>query len=414
MDNQKIENKYKKRKKANILQLIFFLIAIYIFLQAYLINANKVDFVKASEGYINDSIISQGIVCRDEILLTNNSNGVVDYLIKDGERVSKGHKIAEVYPSYEDLNNIVYLKSRQKALEDIISVESYINGNVLDISNTRKQLSSQMSKLSALTSKEDFDHILEDLNEITVSLNKIGVSTGKINDFSEAKRKIQAEIDAIQTQIPQPMESMYSPYTGFFLKNVDGYESTATVEKFVDMSYADGMRMINSTSDHSLKNNSYGKIITNYRWSICTYLDKNQASRLKEGQQIKISLDVSNNEYHKAIVEKIIDKGEKSLIVIECTEMDPAVATTRVTDCEILFKQYDGIKIPKTAIKFDSEQTMGVYVNFSNVVKFKKISPIYEDENYIIVPSAVNSENQVKLYDSIIVKGRNLYDGKYL
>ena len=57
---------------------------------------------------------------------------------------------------------------------------------------------------------------------------------------------------------------------------------------------------------------------------------------------------------------------------------------------------------------------MGVYVNFSNVVYFKKIAPVFEDENYVIVPKKTDENNQVKMYDSIIVKGRNLYNGKYL
>ena len=57
---------------------------------------------------------------------------------------------------------------------------------------------------------------------------------------------------------------------------------------------------------------------------------------------------------------------------------------------------------------------MGVYVNFSNIAQFKKINPIFEDSNYVVVPSTTSDDNQVKLYDSIIVKGRNLYDGKYL
>ena len=57
---------------------------------------------------------------------------------------------------------------------------------------------------------------------------------------------------------------------------------------------------------------------------------------------------------------------------------------------------------------------MGVYVNFSNVVYFKKINPVYEDDNYVIVPKKTDENNQVEMYDSIIVKGRNLYNGKYL
>ena len=124
-------------------------------------------------------------------------------------------------------------------------------------------------------------------------------------------------------------------------------------------------------------------------------------------------MKINDNVFNKATVEKLIDLGEKTLVVIECTVMDEYSASVRITDCEVLFKQYKGIKIPKSAIHFVDGQ-MGVYVNFSNIVYFKKISPTFEDDNYVIVPKTTNENNQVEMYDSIIVKGRNLYDGKYL
>ena len=135
--------------------------------------------------------------------------------------------------------------------------------------------------------------------------------------------------------------------------------------------------------------------------------------QLYEGKSISISLSVPDNNFQKATITNVVDLGEKTLVVAECSMMDFTSATVRITDCELLFKQYKGIKIPKTAIRFE-DGNMGVYVNFSNIVQFKKISPIYEDENYVIIPTTQSSDNQVKLYDSIIVKGRNLYDGKYL
>ena len=414
MDNQKTRSKYKKRKTGNTILTVIVLGAIYIFLQMYLMNNNKVDTVKAGLGYINDSIISQGIVCREEVVLTKDIDGVVDYVVEDGKRISKGYHIADVYPSYDDLDNLVYLRNREKTLESVKNVENYINGSVLDISNTRKLLSLQMTNLSRITSVENYNGTLSNLTELTESLNKIGVATGRITDFSGAIAQIQSEIDATRAKIPQPLATMNSPYTGYFLKTVDDLEKVATVENMINISYEEGMRLINSSKDKSVNRNEYGKVITDYKWSLCTYLTPEQAERLREGQNIKISLKVGSNEYHKATVEKIVEKGDKVLVVIECTTMDSTIATTRITDCEILFKQYNGIKIPKTAIKFDNEQSMGVFVNFSNVVQFKKISPTYEDENYIIVPNEFTSDNQIKLYDSIIVKGRNLYDGKYL
>lgn len=414
MNKEVSENKYKKRKKGNTFFIVVCFLLTYIFLQMYLVNSNKVDTVKALHGYINDSIICQGIVAREEKVLEKSSAGAVDYLIQNGERVSVGYQVAQVYPTYEDLDNVLYLKNREETLNDIINVESYINGNVLDISNTRKELSSQMSSLATSSITNNYYDILDELTQISVSLNKIGVATGRITDFSQAKAQTESEISTVKAVIPSATDTLTSPYTGYFLKKVDGYENVITVDNLLNMSYDEGIQLMQSNNEYEKSDNAYGKVITNYRWNVCTYLEPEQAKRLYEGQNVKISLQLNSNQYHKAVVKKIVEKGDKFLVVIECTTMDEIAATERITDCEILFKQYNGIKIPKTALKFDSEQNMGVYVTFSNTVSFKKISPVYENEDYVVVPIENSSANQVKLYDSIIVKGRNLYDGKYL
>ena len=99
MDEQTTQRRQTRRKKKNWIPLIALFLGVYVFLQMYLMNANGVDTVKALEGYINDSVITQGIVCREENVLTQNSGGVVDYLTENGERVSKGNLIAQAYPA---------------------------------------------------------------------------------------------------------------------------------------------------------------------------------------------------------------------------------------------------------------------------------------------------------------------------
>ena len=85
MENQRSERRTSKKKKKNWIPFIALFLVVYIFLQMYLVNANGVDTVRAAEGYINNSIISQGIVCRDEIVLKNTSGGVVDYIMANGK-----------------------------------------------------------------------------------------------------------------------------------------------------------------------------------------------------------------------------------------------------------------------------------------------------------------------------------------
>lgn len=413
MDNQTTERRPKRRKKKNWIPFMLLFLAVYVFLQMYLMNANGVDTVRAAEGYINDSIISQGIVCREEVVLTQNTGGVVDYLAENGERVSKGNLIAQAYPSYSDIEKLIYLRNRQQNLDDINTASGYVDGGTLDISQTRKQLTGQLSSIAADSVNGYYTDALDDLTQLTFSLNKISVATGRTSDFSQAVSQLKSEIDTTRSAIRQPLTTLYSPYTGYFIQSTDGAETVATVENFLSYSYEQGSDVMNSLSAYSPSADEYGKIITDYKWNLCTYVDTALTENIYEGRTLKITLDVNGNEFNNATVEKIIDLGDKSLVVLECTVMDRLAASARVTDCEILFKQYTGIKIPKTALHFIDGQ-MGVYVNFSNVVHFRKISPVFEDDNYVIVPKTTSETNEVKLYDSIIVKGRNLYDGKYL
>ena len=62
------------------------------------------------------------------------------------------------------------------------------------------------------------------------------------------------------------------------------------------------------------------------------------------------------------------------------------------------------------------EGNRGVYVKYGNLQRFLKITILYEDENYILIPAdgQLGTDNEVRLYDEIIVQGKNLQDGKLI
>ena len=47
---------------------------------------------------------------------------------------------------------------------------------------------------------------------------------------------------------------------------------------------------------------------------------------------------------------------------------------------------------------------------------FSKIATLYENDSYILIPEngKIGTDNEVRLYDEIIVQGTNLQDGKLL
>ena len=116
---------------------------------------------------------------------------------------------------YTDIEKLIDLRYLQENLDNIQVANGYIDGNPLDISQTRKQLTSQLTQLSGIYALQDYSQVSEKVTDLVLNLNKISVSTGKTDSFSQAKSQLQAEISNLQSQIRQPLTSLYTPYTGF-------------------------------------------------------------------------------------------------------------------------------------------------------------------------------------------------------
>jgi len=406
------ERTKRKKRKWIFPVLTVLMLLVFFVVQWYLINRNKIETVKANEGYINDSIVSNGIICRDETIMDNNSEGYFYYNVENGDRVSSGMLVGEVYASQNDLDKIYRVNDIETQIEKLKEAENFMSSVNVDISITRRELSNSMSAFARDLSSENYSSIYSDMIDMSLHLNKINAAMNREGDISSTIGELEKIKSDTEGQISSPAESVYSPSSGYFVNSIDGFEEIADVKIIENMSYAEGMEMLSSPVTESI-GNVYGKIITNYKWNLCTYVTQEQAAKLYEGQKVKLSVEIEENQYQSVTVEKLVPKDDMVLVVLKSSTISKDIVSKRITDCEILFSQYRGIKIPVEAIRFvDGQQ--GVYVKFSKLVQFKKVKPVYQDENYAILPISTDEDNQVQLYDNIIVKGVNLYDGKYL
>lgn len=406
--------KPKKRKKNKILPiLISVFLLVYFVLQAYLMNSNKIETVKATEGFINDSILSSGIICREETILSEQIDGTINYNVENGQRVSSGMIIGDVYDNAQDIENIKRIGFMEEELENVKSAQSFMTSANIDISTTRKQLNNNIINIAQYLAVNDYYNACENLAALTLSINKINVATGKGGDLDSTKETMTQGIADLKQTVPSPKNIIYAQRPGYFIKGVDGYEEIATVENFKAISLQDGEAIITNPNFGLTQSSSYGKIITDYKWNLCTYVSELDAQKLKVDNSVKLALDSEQKQYEKAVVMDIIKHEGKSLVILQSSTMDESSAAKRIVDCEILFHQYKGIKIPRSALHIVDEN-LGVYVKFAKLVQFKKIKPIFEDANYVILPLEADENNEVLLFDDIIVKGVNLYNGKYL
>ena len=71
---------------------------------------------------------------------------------------------------------------------------------------------------------------------------------------------------------------------------------------------------------------------------------------------------------------------------------------------ELILNDYEGIRVPRNAIRFDKDNQKGVYILLGQRIAFKKIETIYECEEYIL-SKATSDTSYVSIYDDIITEG---------
>ena len=78
----------------------------------------------------------------------------------------------------------------------------------------------------------------------------------------------------------------------------------------------------------------------------------------------------------------------------------------------IVLETYTGLQVNSKAVRFvDGEK--GVYVLSGSVVHFVPVNIIYSTDSYCICETETTGV-RLKLYDEVIIKGKNLYDGKVI
>ena len=107
----------------------------------------------------------------------------------------------------------------------------------------------------------------------------------------------------------------------------------------------------------------------------------------------------------------------KAALVFKTMVMPDGFKYLRKQTVEIIEASYTGYKVPVSAVR-NVDGNDGVYVLNGNIIRFKLIDIITDQDGYYIVKqqlSYLDDKDYAKklgLYEMIIVSGKDLYDGK--
>jgi hypothetical protein len=114
-----------------------------------------------------------------------------------------------------------------------------------------------------------------------------------------------------------------------------------------------------------------------------------------------------------------IEEDEESssvLLVFECDRMPSGFDFERAQSAELVVSSVTGINVPKSAVH-RSRGELYVYILKGSVVFERRIDVIYEGDDYYTVKDGVpadDSDIYLQSNDTLILDGKNLFDGRIL
>ena len=309
-------------------------------------------------------------------------SGNLGYVVQDGERVSAGTILAE---QYTDDSQGAMRERLDRLDRAILLLTKSENSSGSDLSVLTTQTRTALYNLLDQIDTASYGAIQDAAEDFLLAQNKLQISTGQAAGFGEVLASLQRA-------------------------------EQAALEKLDAMSPADLQKMINAGETPSNADLA-GHIVTGFSWRFYAVCSADLAGRLNGLSRVSISVPGKQEEPLAATVVDVTTDEETGLakVALECRSINAQVLCLNYEEAEISLHTYQGIRIDRRALHIVNGQR-GVYVKYGDLQRFRRITILYEDDTYILVPEGgkVGEDNELRLYDEVIVEGSNLQDGKLL
>ena len=387
----------------------------------------------AVQATVTDTINADGFIIRDETIIANDSQGVLSYTISNGAAVEANSAIANVFSNEDDAvanSRADAIDAKVKLLEE--SQKSSLMGAVsVDVinNNIKNYLISYLYDVNRF----DVDAVKGDADKLLTSINQRQLLTGKITNFNSQISELSAQSQSLRASSGISKGSVKTPKAGYFTEFCDGFEKAYPYEKIDDMTLED----LHNIEAGDIPSDAAGKVVSNVKWFVACEVSSDEASAISiyDGDITVLLPDASTDPIPATLRRLTRSSDGRALVILQCDYMDSGLLESRYEPVEIGMGSYTGLRVSKRAIHDDyvtkttydendkphkeKKKVQGVYVLYGSEIQFKQISILYSTKDYVICdPSPkenvlFNGET-ISMYDKVIVKGDDLYDGKVI
>ena len=407
------------------LTLVILLLIIYTGYHVIFGLAESVKTTPAGLASQSNSVILEGVIFREEELVSTVNQGDMRPYFSNGERVSIDSAVAAVYTQSGNAEANKKIAELEEKLE--IMKRSNVKGlvSIVNIETVNSEIEKLYTAMMLALSQGNNLKVKSIEKELLICLNQLKIYKGEVPNYNDEIAKIEAELDALYNSFEGEKEYVWANNGGYVYYTCDGYEEVlaqSTLESLTLNGFED---ILNQVKSEPRIDSAYRcKFVYSNVWKIATLCDNTTVALLEVGKEYDVTIFDIKERQMKMTLEKIGDSNtESTLLVFSCSTMPEGFDYTRYQSFKLDISTIEGYRVPMEALQRmvdeeTGEEKIGVYILNASVVQFRRIEIIAESNGYYIVAKLDKSkENYVEylnLNDLVILDTDGMYDGKTL
>ena len=348
-----------------------------------------------------------GYVVREERVLTSPYDITV-LQRQEGEKVGSGQTVAVGYLTAGAQERQAQIADLTAQLEQLRYASSY-EPNPESAAALDEDILHLLTQCARHTARRDLNAVREESAELK---GLVLCRTADESDLAAIQSQIttlQAQLNQLTTAAGSDTREITAPTSGYFSGTVDGFETLLTPERLSSLTVAE----LESLSAAGTAAKACGRLITSPTWYFAAAVPSEYLEETEVGDEVSVSFA---QDLYTAITMTVSRIGEdedgQRLLVLKSSEYIQDVTLLRRQSASVVFRTYQGVRVPKEALRIDEEGQWGVYVVESARAVWKPVNILYDNGESYVVELDKTSTSNLWPGDEIILNAKNLYDGK--
>ena len=412
------KKKAKERRKLVMLpiKLVFGIACVgvlaYFVVQVFLAFNTPMTTATALSTVVNDEFSIVGYFVREETVLEADYDGILVYTVDESDKVARFGEYAAVYEN----SGAAELKATATRLDENIQFLQSALDSSMDTSgvmNLSSYIYEGLYDTSELADAEAFTLISDYVSALKSNIITRELTNTPVEEIQSMITSLESQRDRLNELIGDSETTLTTSESGFFTSHVDGYENVFDVNALDELTPSSFRSLLNQNA--SVTDRQVGRLVTSFTWYFVSNLRVDVASALTSGSYVNLRFDAMGDDLVRVRVESIsaAEDGEVTVVFSSDQYMEELV-NLRKQSASVVMATYEGLKVPKDAVRVDEEGNLGVYVITGMYSEFKEIDVLYETEDYYIVDTDPTTTRSLLVYDLIIVNGKGLANGKVI